>query len=97
MIARLFVLLPFKLTVPEGQQYPVYEAEDSGYKVRFYPPGRSDYAPPIAEEDKITIDDVLAFQADALRIDFQKENFDRRAETLYDPPSRLSTEPLTFS
>jgi hypothetical protein len=47
MIARLFVLLPFKLTVPEGQQYPVYEAEDSGYKVRFYPPGRSDYAPPI--------------------------------------------------
>ena len=96
MIARLFVLLPFKLTVPEGQQYPVYEAEDSGYKVRFYPPGRSDYAPPIAEEDKIAIDGVSAFQADALRIDFQKENFDRRADTLYDPPEPIVDRAINF-
>ena len=40
MIARLFVLLPFSLTVPEGEQFPVYEYEDDGYRIRVYPPGR---------------------------------------------------------
>ena len=33
MIARLFVLLPFSLTVPEGQQFPLYEDSDEGYGV----------------------------------------------------------------
>ena len=96
MIARLFVLLPFKLTVPEGQQFPIYEAEDSGYKFRFFPPGRSDYALNLADQDKITIDNVPAFQADALRIDFHKESFDRRTGTLYDPPEPVIDRAINF-
>ncbi len=96
MLARLFVLLPFNLTVPEGQQFPVYEYEDTGYKVRFYPPGRSDRAPPLADQDQITIDNVPAFQGDALRIDFQKDAFDRRSATLYDPPAQIIERAINF-
>ena len=73
MIARLFVLLPFNLTVPDGQQFPVYQAEDSGYKIQFYPPGRSEKAPPLTDDEKITIDGVTAFQADVLQIAFTRK------------------------
>jgi len=96
MIARLFVLLPFKLTVPEGQQFPVYEYEDSGYKARFFPPGRSDYAPNLGDQEKITINNISAFQADALRIEFHKESFDRSAGTLYDPPEPVIDRAINF-
>lgn len=86
MLARLSVLLPFNLTIPEGEQFNVYEYEDSGYKVRFYPPGRSDRAPSITGPDQLKIDGIPAFQADALRIDFHKDSFDRRIEVPCDPP-----------
>ena len=55
MIARLSVLLPFHLTVPDGQQFPVYQAEDLGYGIHFYPPGRSENTPPLTDEEKITL------------------------------------------
>jgi hypothetical protein len=96
MIARLSVLLPFHLTVPDGQQFPVYQVEDSGYGIHFYPPGRSENAPPLTEEEKITIDGVTAFQADALRIDFRKESFDRRAGTHIDPPEDVIDRAINF-
>jgi len=96
MIARLFVLLPFHLTVPDGQQFPVYQAEDSGYGIHFYPPGRSENAPPLSDEEKITIDGVTAFQADTLRIDFHKESFDRRAGTHIDPPEAVIDGAINF-
>jgi hypothetical protein len=96
MIARLSVLLPFHLTVPDGQQFPVYQAEDSGYGIHFYPPGRSENAPPLTEEEKITVDGVTAFQADALRIDFRKESFDRRAGTHIDPPDDVIDRAINF-
>ena len=96
MIARLSVLLPFQLTVPDGQQFPVYQAEDSGYGIHFYPPGRSENAPPLTDEEKITIDGVTAFQADALRIDFRKESFDRRAGTHIDPPEDVIDRAINF-
>jgi hypothetical protein len=96
MIARLFVLLPFHLTVPDGQQFPVHQAEDSGYGIHFYPPGRSENAPPLTDEEKITIDGVTAFQADALRIDFRKESFDRCAGTHIDPPEDVIDGAINF-
>ena len=46
MLARFFVALPFSLTLPEGQQYPVYEYEDAGYVVRVFPPRRRDRPTP---------------------------------------------------
>jgi hypothetical protein len=96
MIARLFVLLPFHLTVPDGQQFPVYQAEDSGYGIHFYPPGRSEKAPPLTDEEKITIDGVTAFQADTLRIDFRKESFDRSVGTRFDPPEDVIDRAINF-
>lgn len=86
MIARLFILLPFQLTVPEGELFTVYEYEDSGYKVRFYPPSRSDRAPLNTEPDQFKINGIPAFQADVLQVDFHKETFDRRIESSCDPP-----------
>ena len=42
MIARLHVLLPVWLTVRQGEEFTVYQYEDNGYKVRVFPPARSD-------------------------------------------------------
>jgi len=89
MLARLFVLLPFQIAVQEGEQFPVFEYEDSGYKIRFYPPVKSEKAPLGTDVEKLKIDGVSAFQADALRIDFCREDFDRRIETLSDPPQPI--------
>jgi hypothetical protein len=89
MIARLFVLLPSPVVVPDGEQFRVYEYEDASYQVRVYPPGRSDRAPTPDSADQIKIDGVSAFQADALRIDFHKESFERGRESPWDPPEHL--------
>jgi hypothetical protein len=86
MIARLFVILPFSVTIPEGEQFPVYEYADEGYGVCVFPPGRSDRPGPPDGVDQIRIDGVPAFQADALRIDFHKESFDRSKDSTCDPP-----------
>ncbi|MDV2495838.1 MAG: hypothetical protein RX316_06445 [bacterium] len=86
MLARLFVHLPFHLTVPEGEKFTVYEYEDSGYKVRFFPPERSELAPAIDGPEQLKIDGVSAFQADLLRIDFSKESFERGIRSPCDPP-----------
>jgi hypothetical protein len=59
-------------------------------------PGRSKNAPHLTEEEKITIDGVTAFQADALRIDFRKESFDRRAGTHIDPPEDVIDRAINF-
>jgi hypothetical protein len=94
MLARLYILLSFQLTVPEGEQFTVYEYEDSGYKVRFYPPGRSDRAPSNTGSDQLKIDSTPAFQADVLRIDFHKDSFDRRVEIAFDPPVPIITRAI---
>ncbi len=91
MIARLFVLLPFSLTVPEGQQFPLYEDSYEGYDVWVFPPLRSDRPSPVDGLDEIKLDGVPAFQADVLRIDFRRESFDRRKDGTLDPPEHVIT------
>ena len=87
MIARLYVLLPFHVTVPDGQQFQVYGYDDRGYRVSEYPPTKSGERETALEgPDEVHIDGVRAFQADVLRIDFRKDSFDRRDELIYDPP-----------
>src|SRR2546421_11210115 len=85
MIARLFVLLPFSLTVPEGEQFTIYEYPDQSYSVRVFPPNRSDRLSPLDGVDEIRMDGVPAFQADALRIDFYQESFNRTTQNPCDP------------
>src|SRR2546428_11634534 len=89
MLARLSVLLPFTFTVPEGEQFPIFEYLDDGYKVSALPPGRSDRLQPIDGPDQITIDGKIAFEADVLGIDFVKDSFDRRKGSECDPPQEL--------
>lgn len=86
MIARLFVVLPFLLAIPEGEEFIVPEYQDNGYLIHIFPPIRSDHAPAFDGPEKITINGVRAFQADVLRIDFVKDTFDRRRNGHYDPP-----------
>lgn len=85
MLARLFLILPFDLTVPEGEQFSMYEYVDEGYGVRAFPPIRSD-RPRVSDVDELRLDGVPAFQADALRIDFHRETFGRAKDGPYDPP-----------
>lgn len=89
MIARLLVLLPFTVTLPEGEQFSVYEYIDEGYGIRVYPPKRSDAVLPAGGPDEIKINGVSAFQADALRIDFHRDSFARDKGGPCDPPERL--------
>jgi hypothetical protein len=89
MLARLFVLLQFHLTVPEREQFPIFEYEDSGYKVRVFPPMRSERAPAIDGPEQLKIGGVPTFQTDVLRIDFAKESFERGIESPCDPPDTV--------
>ena len=95
MIARLYVHLPFHLTVPVGEEFPIFEYEDSGYMVRDFPPMRSDQAPAIDGPEQLEIDGVPAFQADLLRIDFAKESFERGTESPRDPPEDVIIRAVT--
>lgn len=38
MIARFTTLLPFVISIPEGEDLPPFECERDGYRVRVYPP-----------------------------------------------------------
>lgn len=80
MLARVHILLPYALTVPEHEKYHVYEYEIRGYNVRVYMPERSDRADTHNDAENITINGNKAFNADVLRIDFKKEDFERKEE-----------------
>jgi hypothetical protein len=97
MIGRLLIFLNFKLDIPDGETFSVYRYQIEGYEVRFYPPMRSDRLPPRGNDaSQVKIDGVEASQTDVLRIDFYKEDFDRRIETYIDPPEKLINEIINF-
>ncbi len=89
MLARLHLILPFSLTLPDGESYPIHSYVDEGYEIRIYPPVRSDQPTPGPDADKLFIDERPGIQANALRVDFVKDDFDRRVETECDPPYSL--------
>lgn len=87
MIARLYVHMPFALTVPSEDQFRLYEYDDGGYIVTVFPPGRSDASPSLDESLEVRINGLLTFEADTLRIHFRKESFQRdRNGDVLDPP-----------
>jgi hypothetical protein len=86
VLARLIVESPFLMIIPENSDFPMHhEYEDMGYQVRFLPPERS--GEPLRENlpKTMEVDGRPAFVADALRIDFQKQTFDRES-IAPDPP-----------
>jgi hypothetical protein len=86
MIARVYVLLPYSLTVPEGETFNIYSYMDEGCEVRVYPPAKSDVPPQPDYIKDIQIKGVPAFRANVLRVDFVKDSFDRRQDIECDPP-----------
>ena len=60
MIARLQVVLPFHLAVPEGKEFTLYSYDDNGYEVTVYPPVKTDH--PVQGEipDSVLIDEAPA-------------------------------------
>jgi len=96
MLSRLHVILPFSLTVPEGETYPIYSYVDEGYEIRIYPPAKSDQPTPGIDVDELFIDEKPGFQANALRIDFVKDSFDRQVGIECDPSYDLIQRTVNF-
>ena len=86
MLARLHVLLPFSLQVPEGEALPVYEYMEDGYKVRVFPPVKTDVPASAGTADKVQINGRPAVSYNGLRIEFYKEEFNRTETQECDPP-----------
>jgi hypothetical protein len=86
MIARFYALLPYFLTIPEGERFTIYSYTDNGYEVRVYPPLKTDNPAQPDNVEDIQINGLPAFRANTLRIDFVKDSFDRRQGIECDPP-----------
>ena len=89
MIARVYIAVPFHIALPEGAQFKVYSYEDEGYLVSVYPPGRSDRPTQGDLPDKLRMSGVPAFFANALRIHFKKDAFERKSGSPLDPPEAV--------
>jgi len=95
MLARVHIQLPYSLIVPKDEKYNVYAYEKNGYIVKVYMPERSERADSYSEADEVTIDDKESINVDVLRIDYQKDDFERKKVNLEernlvsDPPADL--------
>ena len=89
MIARIHILLPFSIIIPEGETYKIYEYVEGSYTIFLYPPEKSDLTDYNIYQKKFFIDKVPAIEATALRIDFHKEDFDRKEKSDCDPPESI--------
>jgi len=86
MLARLYVLMPYTVTLAEGEQFPVFGATNGNYTVRFLPPQRDPAMLFGRQPTDLTLNGKPAFQANVMRIDFHKDEFDRRIGGQLDPP-----------
>ena len=89
MLARLDLLLPFEITIPKEEQFPIYQYNDEGYNIRIFPPIKIEQQTTHDESNDFLINGESTVQANGLRIYFQKDNFDRRREIECDPPYPL--------
>lgn len=96
MIAKLEALLPFSITIPEGEKFPIHEYTDSGCKIRIYPPIKVTNASPSDDIDSISINGTKAYMANVLRIYFLKDKFNRSDKIECDPPYELIGRTINF-
>jgi hypothetical protein len=90
MLARLQVSLPFWITIPQGQEFPIHEYEIDGYTVRVCPPARSEHPALTDPITDVKLDGAPALRVDVLHIEFQKDTFDRRrGGAVSDPPEHV--------
>jgi hypothetical protein len=86
VLARLHILLPYTLTVAEGEEFPIHEMKDGVYKVRFLPPQCDPSMMFGKRPSGLKLNGKCAFEANVMRIDFHKEEFDRAIASPIDPP-----------
>lgn len=87
MIARVFVTLPFALTVPEGEVFSLIQYDLFDYKIVVYPPiGKTKNANNYSDAEKVTLNSKPSYFADLIQIDFIKNEFDRSSDGDIDPP-----------
>ena len=89
MLAKLDLLLPFEITIPKEEHFSIYQYNDEGYNIRIFPPMKTKHSIAQDDSDEILINGKPTFQANNLRIYFQKDNFDRRQDSECDPPHPL--------
>lgn len=97
MIARLYIRLPFVLSIPQDEVLSVLKYELCDFSICIYPPIRSESADRDAGTDSISINGIPAYNADTLLIDFRKVAFDRTKKSgalPHDPPGELVHEVL---
>lgn len=86
MIARINLILPFALTIPENEVYNIYTYKYKDYIINYHPPiKKSERADSHSNSQAVTINAVKTFNADVFQIDFIKSDFDRKQETEFDP------------
>jgi hypothetical protein len=86
MLARLHILMPYTIILPENQEFKIYETKDGDYTVRFLPPQRDPAMITGPQPSELKLSGKPAIQTNVMRIDFHKEEFDRTADGSIDPP-----------
>jgi hypothetical protein len=94
VIARLYVLLPFSLQIPEGETFHVREYIEHGYRIQVFPPAQSDLPGSNGPVDELTMEGRPAISVNALRIDFCKVEFDKRSSTDCDPSYEIMNQAI---
>lgn len=90
MIARLEIYLPYTFTIRNKVKVKVFSYFDAGYSISVYSPIGSNVPPSKNDFEKVKINNKASFYANVLRIDFHKDEFDRRKEPgIFDPPLDL--------
>lgn len=92
MLARIYIQLPFVLTIPEKEIYPVYGYKLGIYNIYYFFPERSEKADRYSSADSMKMDGKPAINADVLRIEFQTKRFNRKVNVEIDPPLKLIEE-----
>jgi hypothetical protein len=85
MLARLSIDLPYNIAIKQHEPFPLYEYETYGYKVRNLPPAYTEERE-VTAPDELRMNDEPAILANILRIDFEKNNFNRERDGDIDPP-----------
>lgn len=96
MLAKLELILPFSVSIPEKEKFAIYEGVDSGYTIRIYPPMKSTQLLQQGDLTEIKVNGRSSFQANGLRIYFQKDNFDRRKSVDCDPPFTFISQTINL-
>lgn len=89
MIARLSLVLPFRMFVPVNAAFEHARYDDGEYQVTIRSPSKSDLPGLPGDPDEVKLGVEPAFIADCITIDFVRAEFDRSPARFDDPPEAV--------